>query len=133
MKKRKITVLLLIWLFSQHIFAAVWMLPSTNISCASSHKANCADVTSDHMSHNLPIMQSLVDPNIVDKSSSDLHNSHSNLSFSCDHCLASCQSVVPTNNSMSFLSTPTHLFDDKVIFAIVDTFSGSLYRPPITA
>jgi hypothetical protein len=131
MKKQQITVLLLICLFSQNILSAVWVLPNISINCESNHQTDCVVATTDHLGHNLPMIKSSIDTNVVDIGSSDLYNSYSNLSFSCDHCLASCQSVIPTNNLVSFISRPNHLFDGKVIFAVVDTFSSTLYRPPI--
>jgi hypothetical protein len=58
MKKQHIAVLMLLWLFSQQLFAAVWTVDSTGANCASHAKSDCMAIadTTEHVGHAMPMV-----------------------------------------------------------------------------
>lgn len=138
MKKRNIAVLLLAWLFSQQLFAAVWMVASTDANCASNTQSDCVVQSIKHIGHNMPIVTVSTEIYSVGTSSDEVNSqeqnkAQNNLSSSCDHCRASCQPSVLSSNLVTPFNTIHLLFDAHVIDAVVDTFLSSLFRPPILA
>lgn len=120
MKKRQFTTLLLIWLFSQPLLAAVWSTPHMNVGCGGYKQGDCVlDMT--HIGHNMP---------------NNMLNSHetslpSGMSLMCDHCSTICQpSLVPGQLNILTQATPL-VFEAQSITTPADTFLGTLYRPPI--
>jgi hypothetical protein len=117
MKKRQFTTFLLVWLFSQQLFAAVWAMPYTNVDCVSDGQNDCfSDIA--HIGHVIP---------------TDSDVSSSDMSMMCDHCSATCQpSLIPSQ--LAILTQATLLvFEAQSITTPADTFLSTLYRPPIPA
>jgi hypothetical protein len=140
MKKQHITVLMLLWLFSQQLFAAVWTVDSTGANCASHAKSDCTAIvnTTKHVGHAMPmLMGSDAETSDEENSQKDSSNkeskAHNNLSMNCDHCRTTCQPLVLTSNLVPPISTIHFLFDAKPTGAIVDSFLSTLFRPPILA
>jgi hypothetical protein len=136
MKKRHLTLLLLIWLFSQHLFAAVLfadvlVVSSTSMNCLAHAQSDCSmnikgnttgtstNNATQHMGH---IMH------MVSDSAGSLHDQ---LLMSCDHCATVCQPSIISNNLLVLVDPGYLLFDAQPIDTTVDTFLNTLYRPPI--
>ncbi len=122
MKKRQFTTILLIWLFSQQLFAAVWAMPHTGMDCAehSQNQSDCTLNASQHTGHAMLMMQS-----------ADNTDASATLSMMCDHCSTTCQPSLISDNLLP-LATSGHLpFEAQSIDASVDSFHTTLYRPPI--
>lgn len=130
-------VLMLVWLFSQQLFAAVWSEGSTQANCTSHAQAGCVVSTTMHMGHAMHMLSdSDANPNVQnsqEKNFQDKHKTYNNLSASCDHCRAACQPLVLNSNLTLPISTVHSLFNAQSIDSIVDTFLNTLYRPPILA
>ena len=140
MKKQHITALMLLWLFSQQLFAAVWTVDSTGANCASHAKSDCTVIanTTEHVGHAMPmLMGSDAETSAEESSQKDSSNkeskAHNNLSMNCDHCRTICQPIVLTSNLVPPISTIHFLFDAQPTGAIVDSFLSTLFRPPILA
>jgi hypothetical protein len=140
MKKQHIAVLMLLWLFSQQLFAALWTVDSTGANCASHAKSVCTVITNstEHVGHAMPmLMGSDAETSDEENSQKDSSNKeskvHNNLSMNCDHCLTICQPLVLTSNLVPPVSTIHFLFDAQPTGAIVDSYLSTLFRPPILA
>jgi hypothetical protein len=135
MKKQHITVLMLLWLFSQQLFAAVWTVDSTGANCASHAKSDCKVIanSTEHLGHAMPMVIGSDAETSDEKSSQKESKVHNNLSMNCDHCLTICQPLVLTTNLVPPVSTIHFLFDAQPTGAIVDSFFSTLFRPPILA
>ena len=143
MKKRHIAVLLLAWFFSQQLFAAVWMVASTDMNCASHAQSDCVVIVNPtaHMGHAMPMAtgsdeanyqeKSPLNKNSLETNSLETNKAQNNLLTNCDHCSTVCQPLVLTNNLAPLIRT-THLqFNAQPTDAIVVTFLSKLFRPPI--
>jgi hypothetical protein len=122
MKTRQFTLILLILLFSQQLFAAVWPMPNAGAGCVYYNQSDCILKTPQHTGHTMPMMQSVDVVDLTEKSS-----------MICDHCSTTCQPSLVSDNLLP-LATSSHLpFEAQSIDATVDTFLSTLYRPPILA
>jgi len=121
MKNRRLTVLLLAWLFSHQLFAAVLSISTSTPSCPSLDQSRCEIEASEHIGHFIPVISST-------DSTADNEN---NLSIISDHCSAVCQSSVLSSNTSVSLNTTHLIFDAQSIDNTVEAFLKSLYRPPI--
>jgi len=129
MKKRHLTLLLLTWLFSQHLFAAALIVSSTSMNCLADAQSDCSmniksnttgtNNATQHMGHIMPM---------VSDSTGSLHDQ---LLVSCDHCATVCQPSIISNNLLVLVDPGYLLFDAQPIDSPVDTFLNTLYRPPI--
>lgn len=140
MKKRQFTALLILWFFSQQLFAAVVMLSSDHTACVSDTKSACHVEFAKHIGHNMPMILVTNDTSSaganVDNLDLDLDKEKktpSNFSASCEHCRASCQPLVLTSHFVNPLNETHFIFGDQAIDAIFDSFLSSLFRPPILA
>lgn len=128
MKKKQLTVILLIWLFSQQLFAVTWVMPHTGMGCVepSNSQSDCTANVSAHQGHAMPMMQSA---NATDFNEGLTEG----LSMLCDHCSTICQPSL-TNDKLILSVTSGHLpFATPSIATPIDIFLSSLYRPPIPA
>ena len=129
MKKRHITLLLMIWLFSQQPFAAALIVSSTSVNCVSHAQSDCTATSTEnttknttaHMGHSMPML------------SDSGRTTHDSLLMNCDHCATACQPSLISHHLLSLVSNGHLLFEAQPIDAIVDTFLNTLYRPPIPA
>ena len=138
MKKRQFTVLLILWFFSQQLFAAVVMLSTDDTICASDLKSACHVQFSKHIGHNMPMILVTNDTSSAAANVDNLNldkekKTPSNFSASCEHCRASCQPLVLTSHLVNPLNETHFMFGDQAIDAIFDSFLSSLFRPPILA
>lgn len=117
MKKRQFTTFLLIWLFSQQLFAAVWTMPHANVDCVSDGQNDCfSDIT--HIGHIMP---------------SNKDSSSPDISTMCDHCSALCQPSLISHNHSNPLKEVHLSVEGEFISAPIHAFPRTLYRPPILA
>ena len=117
MKKRQFTTFLLIWLFSQQLFAAVWAVPHTNVDCVSDDQNDCfSDLAL--IGHIMP---------------SDSDTSSSDMSMMCDHCSATCQPSLISHHLAGLIKEAHSIFDAQFIDPPINTFLSTLCCPPIIA
>lgn len=121
MRNRQLTLLLLFWLFSHQVFAALLSSSSTHPNCPTNSQSNCVIAASEHIGHFMPVISST-------DSTADNEN---NLSIISDHCSAVCQSSVLSSSTSASLNTAHLIFDAQSIDNTVESFPKSLYRPPI--
>ncbi|MEH6445392.1 MAG: hypothetical protein V7784_15970 [Oceanospirillaceae bacterium] len=124
MKKRYITVALLIWLFSQQVFATVWATSnSANGNCGSHPQNDCAITgymsAAEYMPHTMP---TLVD---TDTSAQD------KLLMNCDHCSIVCQALIINKTQLLSFNKDQQIFDAQLTDKLLHVFISSVYRPPI--
>lgn len=120
MKKKHITVLLLAWLFSQQLFAAVWAIPNAEMNCVAYNQSDCTANSTKHMGHTMPMMDD-----------SDAALIHDMSLMNCDLCSIVCQPSLITSNLLPLRKTVHLTFQFHSINIPIDILLGSLYRPPI--
>lgn len=110
MRNRRITVLLLAWLFSHQLFAAVLSISTTNSSCHTDNQSQCEIEASEYIGHFMPMMSN------TDSKADD----ENNLSIISDYCSLIYQSLLPNINSVTPLTTHS-TFDIQSISTAVKT------------
>ncbi|MGS2716876.1 hypothetical protein ACVBE9_01765 [Eionea flava] len=117
MKKRQLTTMLLIWLFSQQLLAAVWSTPPANIDCINDSQNDCFSAIT-HMGHIMP-------------SNSD--SSSSGISMMCDHCSTVCQTLLISHHLLGLIQETHSTSNTPFIDTPINALPSTLYRPPISA
>lgn len=121
MKKRQFTTILLLWLFSQQLFASVWPMP-TAMDCVAPSQSGCISTVTEHMGHAMPTLDT-----------GDVAVAYSASPMSCDHCSIACQPPLISNTLLPLIKTVHLVFESQSIDITVDTVLSTLYRPPILA
>jgi hypothetical protein len=124
MKKRPFTTMLLIWLFSQQLFAVVWAMPLPGMNYADNNQSHCTlEAAPKYMDHIMPMMQRADDTN----------DSAKKLSMMCKHCSTVCQASLISDNLLPLVTSGHLPYEAQFINTPVDGFISTLYRPPIFA
>jgi hypothetical protein len=116
MKKRQFTTLLLIWLFSQQLFAAIWVMPHMNVDCVDYSQNDCFSGIA-HNRHNIP--------------SDSGASSSGDMPMTCDHCSTACQPLLISHHLVGLIPETHLIVDTQSLNTPINTFLSTLYRPPI--
>jgi hypothetical protein len=124
MNYRRISIILLLWLFSLQLFSVVWAMPLADRYCVKYTQNICVNKLTESTEHTMPM------PTVTD---SDFSSHHNQTSVICDLCFIACQPLIFSTDIMSFIKIVDTAFSTQSISPPIDAFMRIVYRPPILA
>jgi hypothetical protein len=120
--KKRFTITLLLWLFSQQLLAAVWVMPTTSAGCVEPNKSQCVAPPTKPMGHIMPMEHNNDSPMTAKQSS-----------VICDLCVIACQPLLVSCDLLSFKKINHSELVVQCASNLVETFLSTAFRPPILA
>ena len=117
MKKRQLTLLIIVWLFSQQLFAIVLSASHKVMDCTEYSHSNCAVDAIEHNGHLMP------------SSGAD----DANVLMTCDHCNTFCQPSIIVNNELMPVNLNHLPVTPRADAVLVNIVLAIPHRPPILA
>ena len=104
MKKRKLSIILLILFFSLQLHSAVWAMPMDNMHCVEASQTSCDSSAQEPMEHSIE---------------------------NCELCFVVCQAPLINSELALLKNTLSFLLVTQSIDAPLDAYPSNNYRPPI--
>jgi hypothetical protein len=104
MKKRKLSIILLILFLGQQLHSAVWAMPMDNMHCVEVSQSSCDNSAPEPMEHSID---------------------------NCELCFIACQAPLMNSELALLKNTLSFLLVTQSIDAPLDAYPSNNYRPPI--